>query len=95
MWGDNDDKDNSGFGKEAEAREVVFKLPVLPREDKFKFESGDPNPPRFDIWLSPDAASFMLKDPSPPGNIAATAAAAAAAAEVVIVADVVAVLLDV
>ena len=95
MWGDNDDKDKSGLGKEEAARELVFKLPVLLREDIFKFESGDPNPPRFDIWLSPEAASFMFRDPSPPGNIAATAAAAAAAAEVVIVADVVAVLLDV
>ena len=39
--------------------------------------------------------SFGLRDPSPPGNIAATAAAAAAAAEVVIVAEVVVFLMEV
>ena len=73
-----------------------MKLPeLLLRDDKFRFERGDPKLPKFDIWLSPAAASFAFSDPKPPGNIAATAAAAAAAAEVVIVADVVAVLFDV
>ena len=72
-----------------------MKFPVLLRDDKFKLESGDPIPVKFDIWQIPAAASFALRDPRPPGNMAATAAAAAAAAEVVIVADVVTVLFDV
>ena len=62
---------------------------------RFRFVRGDPIPPKFDIWLSPVFVSFGLRDPSPPGNIAATAAAAAAAAEVVIVAEVVVFLMEV
>ena len=89
------DKDRSGFANVEAARELELKLPVLLRDDKFTLESGDPNPVKFDIWLSPAAASFALRDPRPPGNIAATAAAAAAAAEVVMVAEVVVVLFDV
>ena len=93
--GDSDDSDSNGFVNEDATSELVLKLPVLFRDDKFRFESGEPNPLKFDIWLSPVAASFALSDPRPPGNIAATAAAAAAAAEVVIVAELVVVLFDV
>ena len=87
ILGDNEDKDKSGFANVEDVRELVFMLPVLLRDDALKLESGDPIPPKFDIWFNPAAASFGLNDPRPPGNIAATAAAAAAAAEVVIVAD--------
>ena len=82
------------MANEEAARELVFKLPVLLLDDAFKFESGDPKPPKFDIRFNPAAASLAFNEPRPPGNIAATAAAAAAAAEVVIVADDEAVLFD-